>query len=78
MTPSLHICESCHEPFVVPVSLLHVTGGRYVVELGCNNCGRVSIGVHEEPELEALDRELDRTVAAMVATAHALQFGVFR
>lgn len=74
---ALHVCGACRKPFVVPRSLLEVPGdARFVVELGCNNCGRVTIAVHDDRALEALDRELDRTEAAMSATADALRHGL--
>jgi hypothetical protein len=70
----LHVCRRCEEPFVVPVALHEVVGDRFVVELTCNNCGWGDVGLHDDQALDALDRELDRSLAAMVATAelHAL------
>ena len=38
---------------------------RAVVELHCTNCDRTVLGVHDDASLEALDRELDATTAAM-------------
>ena len=65
-SPALHVCGGCELPFVVPVSVLDLLpDGRCVVELGCVNCGRVSIGDHDNDSLEALDRELDASTAAL-------------
>ena len=66
-TPPLHVCNGCDQPFVVPVSVLDIIdgGARCIVELACNNCGRVSLTVHDDAALEALDRELDESVAQM-------------
>src|SRR4051794_8259261 len=66
--PDLHICRGCEWPFVVPTSVLDVTGhNEYLMELQCNNCGLVVVGTHGEEVLEALDRELDRQVSDMEA-----------
>ena len=66
-TAPLHVCDGCTKPFVVPVSVLDIIdgGARCIVELACNNCGRISLTVHDDAELEALDRELDDSVAQM-------------
>ena len=63
----LHLCDGCDRPFVVPVSVVDIIddGRRCIVELACNNCGRASLGVHDEVELEALDRQLDASVEQM-------------
>jgi hypothetical protein len=63
---------------VVPVSLLEAGGGRFTVVVWCSNCTTIAVGEHDERELEALDRELDRSVASMVAAADALKTGVSR
>jgi len=76
MRTDLHICRACREPFVVPVFLLRTAGDRFTVALHCSNCATVAIGDHDARELEALDRELDRSVAAIVAAADALKTGV--
>jgi hypothetical protein len=77
MSPSEpHICTACREPFVVPVSLLGMVRERFLVALHCSNCATLSMGVHDESELEKLDRELDRAVASIAATAEALRTGV--
>jgi len=65
-TAPLHVCTDCHEPFVVPVSVLDVIDGdRCVVELHCANCEGTRIGVHGDAELMDLDRRLEATTAAM-------------
>jgi hypothetical protein len=53
----LETCAACGEPFVVPVALLDlVDEGLYLLALHCKNCDRLSTGVHEDAELEALER----------------------
>jgi hypothetical protein len=65
-TTPLHVCTDCHEPFVVPVSVLDVIDGdRCVVELHCANCHETRIGVHDDAALMDLDRRLEATTAAM-------------
>lgn len=76
MSTDPHICRACREPFVVPVFLLRSAGRRFTVALHCANCATLSVGDHDERELEALDRELDRSVAAIAAAADALKTGV--
>jgi hypothetical protein len=52
----LEHCTSCHRPFVVPVALLDlVDEGLYLLALECKNCNRLSIGTHEDSELEELE-----------------------
>jgi hypothetical protein len=62
-----HVCDACDRPFVVPISVVDIIDGgrRCIVELACNNCGRAALTVHDDAELEALDRELDESVAQM-------------
>jgi hypothetical protein len=61
-----HLCTECHEPFVVPVSVLDVIDGdRCVVELHCANCEDTRIGVHCDADLMDLDRQLESSTAAM-------------
>jgi hypothetical protein len=53
----LETCEACGKPFVVPVALLDlVDEGLYLLALHCKNCDRLSTGVHEDAELEALEK----------------------
>ena len=49
---------------MVPVSVVDIIDGgqRCIVELTCNNCGCAALTVHDDAELEALDRELDESV----------------
>jgi hypothetical protein len=75
MGTDLHICRACRKPFVVPVFLLEAAEGRFTVALQCSNCTTLAVGEHDERELEALDRELDRSVASMTAAADALKTG---
>ncbi len=65
-TPALHVCTDCHQPFVVPASVLDVIDGdRCLVQLHCTNCGETRIGVHDDTALTALDQQLDATAEAM-------------
>jgi hypothetical protein len=65
-TPGLETCTACGRPFVVPVALLDlVDEGLYLLALHCTNCDRLSTGVHEDAELEALEHANDAAVAAM-------------
>ena len=58
----LQVCAACARPFVVPQEILEVLPGpAYRVELRCNDCGWTSVGAFDEPAMERLDRELDRT-----------------
>lgn len=58
-TAPLHICRSCHQPFVVPLSIVDILDAdRYVIELWCANCDRCTLSAHYDEELEELDREL--------------------
>jgi hypothetical protein len=53
----LETCAACGKPFVVPVALLDlVDEGLYLLALHCKNCDRLSTGIHEDAELEALER----------------------
>lgn len=64
----LHECRECRRPFVVPTDIVDVVSRTtYRVELTCTNCGWSQVEVHEEPELEHLDRELDRQTTQMRA-----------
>jgi hypothetical protein len=66
----LHVCGDCRRPFVVPLSILPLMAqDGYVVELQCANCGGTEIAVHDDEELERLDRELDRQTGRL---RHAL------
>ena len=59
-TSGLHLCTRCGRPFVIPISVLDVVDGdRCVVELHCVDCGATRIGVHDDAELQELDREIE-------------------
>ena len=63
------MCGTCHHPFVVPVALLDmVDEGLYLLALHCKNCDRLSTGVHEDAELEALE-QADETAQAEMESA---------
>ena len=60
----LETCVACGRAFVVPVALLDlVDEGLYLLALHCKNCDRLSTGVHEDAELEALEHANDAAVA---------------
>jgi hypothetical protein len=62
----LHVCSVCRRPFVVPMAIVDAyRDGRFLVELGCNNCGASSLDVQDDERLEELDLELDRTMLQM-------------
>lgn len=62
----LETCETCDRPFVVPVALLElVDEGLYLLALHCKNCDRLSTGIHEDYELEALEQASERAEAEM-------------
>ena len=72
------MCTVCGRPFVVPVALLDlVDEGLYLLALHCKNCERLSVGVHEDAELEALERRSDAAVAEMEAGAEVLEVSRF-
>jgi hypothetical protein len=55
--PGLERCPACRRPFVVPVALLDlVDEGLYLIALECKNCDRLAVGVHEDAELERMER----------------------
>ena len=73
-TRSLHECTDCHQPFVVPISVLDVIDGeRCVVELHCTNCEQTRIGVHRDAELADLDLQLEATTAAMTSAVEVFE-----
>ena len=67
---SADLCARCRLPFVVPIAVLDFRQDRFLVELGCTNCGRREIRLHDDAELGRLDRALDDGVALI---ADALQ-----
>ena len=55
----LQVCGQCRRPFIVPKSIVDILDAdRYLVELGCTNCGHTTLSQHYDEELEALDGEL--------------------
>jgi hypothetical protein len=72
------MCTVCGRPFVVPVALLDlVAEGLYLLALHCKNCERLSVGVHEDAELEALEQRNDAAVAEMESGAEVLEVSRF-
>jgi hypothetical protein len=72
------MCTGCGRPFVVPVALLDlVDEGLYLLALHCKNCERLSVGVHEDAELEALERRNDAAVAELESGAEVLEVSRF-
>jgi hypothetical protein len=66
----VHRCGVCGQPFVVPLSILPLMAqDGYVVELRCANCEHTAIEIHDDEQLERLDRELDRQTGRL---RHAL------
>ena len=73
-TAPLHICRSCHQPFVVPLSIVDILDAdRYVVELWCANCDRSTLSAHYDAELEELDRELVAATAQIRAAVEVIE-----
>jgi hypothetical protein len=69
----LHLCPSCRQPFVAPREILaEHEDGQLVVDLGCANCGWSAVQLHDNVDLCALDRALDRHSARIEAAADAL------
>jgi hypothetical protein len=61
-------CTACQRPFVVPVALLDlVDEGLYLLALHCQNCDCLSVGVHEDAELEQLEHANDAATADIEA-----------
>jgi hypothetical protein len=74
----LEHCAGCGQPFVVPVALLDlVDEGLYLLALHCMNCDRLSTGVHEDAELEALEHANDAAVAEMEAALEIVSVARF-
>ena len=64
----LETCAECGRAFVVPVALLDlVDEGLYLLALHCKNCDRLAVGVHEDAELELLERRNDAAAAEIEA-----------
>jgi hypothetical protein len=74
----LETCTACGRPFVVPVALLDlVDEGLYLLALHCKNCDRLSTGVHEDAELEALEHATDAAVAEMASAVEIVAVARF-
>jgi hypothetical protein len=68
-TGGLETCTACARPFVVPVALLDlVDEGLYLLALHCKNCDRLTTGVQEDAELEALE-QANEAAEAEIQTA---------
>jgi hypothetical protein len=74
----LETCTDCGRPFVVPVALLDlVDEGLYLLALHCKNCDRLSTGIHEDAELEALEEANDAAEAEMEAALEIVSVARF-
>jgi hypothetical protein len=74
----LETCVACGRPFVVPVALLDlVDEGLYLLALHCKNCDRLSTGVHEDAELEALEHANEAAEAEMHAALEIVSVARF-
>lgn len=74
----IETCRSCGEPFVVPVALLDlVDEGLYLLALHCKNCDQLSTGVHEDAELEALEKANERAEAEMRSALEIVEVARF-
>ncbi|MBI5104102.1 MAG: hypothetical protein HZB46_03795 [Solirubrobacterales bacterium] len=72
------LCPDCGREFVVPVALLDIVDeGLYLVALECKNCGRLAVGVHEDAEMEQVDRAMDRQCTELEAMADILDIAEF-
>jgi hypothetical protein len=76
--PGLESCVACGRAFVVPVALLDlVDEGLYLLALHCKNCDRLSTGIHEDAELEALERADEAAEAEMHAALEIVSVARF-
>ena len=74
----LEHCTACQRPFVVPVALLDlVDEGLYLLALHCKNCDRLSAGVHEDAELEALEHHDALTITQIEAAIEVVEVARF-
>jgi hypothetical protein len=74
----LETCVACGRDFVVPVALLDlVDEGLYLLALHCKNCDRLSTGVHEDAELEALEQANEVAEAEMQAALEIVSVARF-
>ena len=73
-TAPLHICRTCHKPFVVPLSIVDILDAdRYLVELWCANCDTATLSPHYDEELEELDKELVHTTTQIRAALEVIE-----
>jgi hypothetical protein len=76
--PGLETCTACGRPFVLPVALLDlVDEGLYLLALHCKNCDRLSTGIHEDAELEALEHANDAATAEIEAALEIVSVARF-
>jgi hypothetical protein len=74
----LERCVACGRPFVEPVGLLDlVDEGVYVLVLHCRNCDRLSVGTHEDAEVEAYERRVSAHQAGLRADVEVLEMSRF-
>lgn len=63
----LLVCRDCGSTLMYPASCTEHGRSRWYVELRCPDCGGVRASVFDVGMLDALDRELDRSEAALEA-----------
>jgi hypothetical protein len=73
----IDLCPDCGRTFVVPALLDVVDEGLYLVLLQCRNCDRMAIGLHEDAEMEELDRRMDEAMQDLEAYADILEIARF-
>jgi hypothetical protein len=77
-TAGLETCAACARSFVVPVAFLDlVDEGLYLLALHCKNCDRLSVGVHEDAELEALEHANERAEAEIESALEIVSIARF-
>jgi hypothetical protein len=77
-TTGLETCTACHRPFVRPVALLDlVDEGLYLLALHCVNCDRLSVGIHEDAEVEQLERDEALAISEIEAALEVIEVSRF-
>jgi hypothetical protein len=77
-TTGLETCTACHRPFVNPVAFLDlVDEGLYLLALHCVNCDRLSVGIHEDAEVEQLERDDALAISEIEAALEVIQVSRF-
>ncbi|HMJ35934.1 MAG TPA: hypothetical protein VK501_18665 [Baekduia sp.] len=77
-TSGLETCTACHRPFVVPIAMLDlVDEGLYLLALLCTNCDRLSVGIHEDAELEQLEHEDAAAISQIEAALEVIEVSRF-